>query len=153
GLLRQGLRRAHRRSEGRLEGARPVEHERRSHAVAHGRRQGLEAARGAHPAAAPSARRLMKTILAAASVALAGMAQAADIAVLASPAMKEAYVELVPRFERSSGNRVTTTWAGTADIMKRMQARDEAFDVVIAAASSLDELTDSGRLVAGSRKD
>jgi len=94
----------------------------------------------------------MKTILAAASVALAGMAQAADIAVLASPAMKEAYVELVPRFERSSGNRVTTTWAGTADIMKRMQVR-EAFDVVIAAASSLDELTDSGRLVAGSRKD
>ena len=41
----------------------------------------------------------MKTILAAASVALAGMAQAADIAVLASPAMKEAYVELVPRFD------------------------------------------------------
>jgi hypothetical protein len=41
----------------------------------------------------------MKTILAAASVAAAGMAHAADIAVLASPAMKEAYVELVPRFE------------------------------------------------------
>jgi len=94
----------------------------------------------------------MRTILTAASVALAGMAQAADIAVLASPAMKEAYVELVARFERASGNKVTTTWAGTADIMKRMQAR-EAGDVVIAAASSLDELTDSGRLIAGSRKD
>jgi molybdate transport system substrate-binding protein len=94
----------------------------------------------------------MKTILAAASVAVAGMAHAADIAVLASPAMKEAYVELVPRFERSSGNKVTTTWAGTADIMKRMQA-GEAFDVVIAAASSIDELTDTGRLMAGSRKD
>jgi molybdate transport system substrate-binding protein len=94
----------------------------------------------------------MKTILAAASVAVACQAHAADIAVLASPAMKEAYVELVPRFERSSGHKVTTTWAGTADIMKRMQA-GEAFDVVIAAASSIDELTDTGRLMAGSRKD
>ena len=94
----------------------------------------------------------MKTILAAASVAVAGMAQAADITVLASPAMKEAYVELVPRFEQARGHKVTTTWAGTADIMKRMQ-KGEAFDVVIAASNSIDELTDTGRLMAGSRKD
>ena len=40
GLLRQGLRRAHRRSERRLERPRAVEHQRRSHAVADGRRQG-----------------------------------------------------------------------------------------------------------------
>ena len=94
----------------------------------------------------------MKTILAAASVAMAGMAQAADITVLASPAMKEAYVELVPRFEQARGHKVTTTWAGTADIMKRMQA-GEAFDIVMAASSSIEELTDMGRLMAGSRKD
>jgi len=79
-------------------------------------------------------------------------AQAADITVLASPAMKEAYLELVPRFEQARGHKVATTWAGTADIMKRMQAR-ETFDVVIAAANSIDELTDTGRLMAGSRKD
>ena len=79
-------------------------------------------------------------------------AQAAAITVLASPAMKEAYLELVPRFEQARGHKVATTWAGTADIMKRMQAR-ETFDVVIAAANSIDELTDTGRLMAGSRKD
>ena len=79
-------------------------------------------------------------------------AQAADITVLASPAMKEAYLELVPRFEQARGHKVATTWAGTADIMKRMQAR-ETFDVVVAAANSIDELTDTGRLMAGSRKD
>jgi len=76
-------------------------------------------------------------------------AQAADITVLASPAIKEAYGELAPRFE---GNKVTTTWAGTADIMKRMQAR-EVFDIVIAASNSLEELIDTGRLMAGSRTD
>jgi molybdate transport system substrate-binding protein len=89
------------------------------------------------------------------ALAMAGVfslgAQAADITVLASPAIKEAYGELVPLFERQ-GNKVATTWAGTADIMKRMQAR-EVFDVVIAAENSLEELIDTGRLMAGSRTD
>ena len=55
GLLRQGAGRAHRRSERRLEGTWAVEHERRPHALADGGRQGLEAARRAHPGAARSA--------------------------------------------------------------------------------------------------
>ena len=54
-LLRQGLRRPHRRSERRLEGPRPVGGERRPHAVADRRRQGHQAAGGALPAAARSA--------------------------------------------------------------------------------------------------
>ena len=29
-------------------------------------------------------------------------------------ALKEAYLELVPQFERSTEHKVTTTWAGTA---------------------------------------
>ena len=55
GLLRQGTRRAHRRSERRLEGPRPVELERRPHALADGRRQGSVSAGGAYPGAARSA--------------------------------------------------------------------------------------------------
>ena len=54
-LLRQGPRRAHRRPERRLEGPRPVEHQRRPHAVAEGRRQGLQAPRRAYPGPARSA--------------------------------------------------------------------------------------------------
>ena len=93
----------------------------------------------------------MKTLFAVAALAIAGTARPADITVLASPAIKEAYGELVPLFERH-GNKIATTWAGTADIMKRMQAR-EVFDVVIAASNSLDELIDTGKLMAGSRAD
>ena len=55
GLLRQGSRRAHRRSERRLEGPRPVERERRPHAVAQRARQGRAPDGGAHPGAAGSA--------------------------------------------------------------------------------------------------
>ena len=49
GLLRQGPRRTDRRSERRMERPRPVEHERRPHALADGNRQRLIAACGAHP--------------------------------------------------------------------------------------------------------
>ena len=61
GLLRQRFRRAHRRSEGRLERPRPVDHERRPHAVAEGRWQGLEADRRALPASSRSAGEVRKT--------------------------------------------------------------------------------------------
>jgi len=80
------------------------------------------------------------------------MAQAADITVLATPGIREAYLQLVPQFEKASGNKVATTWAGTGDVMKRMKA-GEVFDAVILAANSLEELTDTGRLMAGSRAD
>jgi len=83
---------------------------------------------------------------------MTAMAQAADITVLPTPGVREAYLELVPLFERASGNKVATTWAGTADVMKRMKA-GEVFDAVILASNSLEELTDTGRLMAGSRAD
>ena len=94
----------------------------------------------------------MRTLLAAAGVVMTAIAQAADITVLATPGVREAYLELVPLFERASGNKVATTWAGTADVMKRMKA-GEVFDAVILASNSLEELTDTGRLMAGSRAD
>lgn len=93
----------------------------------------------------------MKTLLAA-TMAISGMAQAADITVLATPGIKEAYVELVPQFERANKHKVTTTWAGTADVVKRMKA-GEVFDAVILAADSLEELIDTSRVMAGSRSD
>jgi len=94
----------------------------------------------------------MKTFFAAASMALGGMAQAADITVLATPGIKEAYVELAPQFEKANKHKVTTTWAGTADVMKRMKA-GEVFDAVILASDSLEDLIDTSRVMAGSRSD
>jgi molybdate transport system substrate-binding protein len=82
----------------------------------------------------------------------AGMAQAADIKVLASNALKEAYLELVPAFEKATEHKVTTTWAGTNDILKRMAA-GETYDLVIMAGPSLDKLIEQGRIVPGSRVD
>jgi molybdate transport system substrate-binding protein len=83
---------------------------------------------------------------------LAGFANAADVKVMASAAIKEAYLELVPQFEKGTENKVATTWAGTVDMMKRLQD-GELFDLVIMAAPSIDELTKQGKIVPGSRVD
>ena len=85
-------------------------------------------------------------------MAIGGIAQAADITVLATPGIKEAYVELAPQFEKASKHKITTTWAGTADVMKRMKA-GQVFDAVILASDSLEELIDTTRVMAGSRSD
>jgi molybdate transport system substrate-binding protein len=60
------------------------------------------------------------------------MTPSAEIKVLSSLATREAYLELVPQFERASGRKVATTWAGTVDIIKRISA-GESFDLIIAA--------------------
>jgi molybdate transport system substrate-binding protein len=71
------------------------------------------------------------------------------ITVLSSLATREAYLELVPQFEASSGHKVETTWAGTVNIIKRM-ADGEVFDLVISSNASIKDLTAQGKIVAGS---
>jgi molybdate transport system substrate-binding protein len=75
-----------------------------------------------------------------------------EIKVLSSIATREAYLELVPQFERASGHSVSTTWSGTTAIMQRMAA-GERYDLVMISSSELEELTRQGKIVAGSRAD
>jgi molybdate transport system substrate-binding protein len=83
---------------------------------------------------------------------VSGITQAAEIQVLASNATKEAYLELVPQFEKTTEHKVTTTWSGTVDIKKRLAA-GETYDVLIMAGPEIDEFIRQGKLVAGSRVD
>jgi molybdate transport system substrate-binding protein len=77
----------------------------------------------------------------------------AEIKVLSSIATREAYNELLPQFERASGQKVTTTWAGTVDIMKRMAAGGDVHDLVIISSTELEDLIKQGKIAAGSRAD
>jgi molybdate transport system substrate-binding protein len=76
----------------------------------------------------------------------------ADIKVIASNAVKEAYTELVPGFEKATGHRLTTIWGGTLDISRRI-GDGEVVDIVILPAVRIDDLIKQNRLVAGSRVD
>jgi molybdate transport system substrate-binding protein len=80
------------------------------------------------------------------------MAQTSEIRVLSSLAIREAYLELVPEFEKASGHRVATTWTGTVDIRKRMAA-GEIYDLVIMTRDGIEALTGEGKIVPGSRVD
>jgi molybdate transport system substrate-binding protein len=89
--------------------------------------------------------------LAAAVVAIGvNVAHGAEIKVIASNAIKEPYLELVPRFEKASGHKVVTTWSGTEAIYKKVSG-GEVTDIVISASTGIDKLIAEGKLVADSR--
>ena len=84
-------------------------------------------------------------IAVAASLLLPGMAQAAEIKLLASTAIKFAYLELLPQFETATGHKVTAAWSSTPAIQKRI-AGGEAADLVILGNSGTQELIKLGKL-------
>lgn len=92
------------------------------------------------------------TFVAAATLLLPSLTIAAEIKVLASGATKEAYVEVVPQFEKISGHKVVTTWTGSANIKKQIAA-GEVYDLVIVGGPVIDAFIQQGKVVAGSRVD
>ncbi len=90
----------------------------------------------------------MKTALyaiAALAAVLAPAANAAEIKVIASNAVREPYRELVPVFEKSAGHKVMLDWGGTVDIVKRVGGGEIA-DIVIIPAARIDDFVKQGRL-------
>ena len=65
--------------------------------------------------------------------------------VLSSLAIKEAYLELQPRFEKQSGHKVETEWLGMVDIVKRVNAGEVA-DALIASQKVMRELKSGGKV-------
>src|SRR5258708_3020494 len=92
----------------------------------------------------------MGAICAGAMLGMSGLfgaaaAQAAEIKVMASAAVHDAYVELIPAFERATENKATTGWVPTAEMMTRLKG-GEIVDLVIMASNGMDELNDLGRV-------
>ncbi|HWF96618.1 MAG TPA: substrate-binding domain-containing protein [Xanthobacteraceae bacterium] len=79
-----------------------------------------------------------------------GVAGAVEIKVLSTQAPEQAYRELVPQFEKTSGHTVTTIFTGTLDVQKRIAA-GESYDLIIMAGPAIDDFIKSGKIVPGSR--
>jgi molybdate transport system substrate-binding protein len=75
-----------------------------------------------------------------------------EIKVMASNGFKEAYLELVAEYEKAGKHRVATSFVGSIDIMKKMNAGETA-DLVIVSSKSLEELIKLGKVAPGSRVD
>lgn len=96
---------------------------------------------------------VQRMLLATAAIALCSQAaQSAEIKVIAANALKGGYTELVSVFEKSSGHKVVTTWAGTVNATKRV-SDGEVYDLVIVGSGNIDQLIAAGKLAAGSRAD
>jgi molybdate transport system substrate-binding protein len=79
-------------------------------------------------------------------------ADAAEITVLSSNGVREAFSELLPQFEKATGHRVMVVWDGTLNIKKRIDSGEVA-DLVVVPAADVDALIVSGGLTPGSRVD
>src|SRR4051794_6820847 len=89
-------------------------------------------------------------LVAAVFLLVSSVTQAAEIQLLASGAVKEAYLELLQSFEKASGHTVKTAWSNTTDIQKRVAAGEVA-DLVILGNNGTDVLIRDGKLVASTR--
>lgn len=77
---------------------------------------------------------------------------AAEIAVVASTAMREVMEELVPMFERASGHKVAISFLSGAVLPVKMKEGVQA-DVVVTTPATIDDLVAAGKVVANTRVD
>jgi molybdate transport system substrate-binding protein len=89
---------------------------------------------------------------AAFAVLLVCRADAAEMTMRSSNGVREAFIELIPQFEKATGHRVVVTWDGTLNIRKRIDSGDVA-DLVVMPDADVDAMIASGGLAPGSRVD
>jgi len=91
-------------------------------------------------------RALTRVALTAAAVLAAGThARAADVVVFAAESLEPAWRELVPHFERSTGDRVTAFFANLGTNAERVRKGDAA-DVVIVSPPQWQTLQQQGKV-------
>jgi len=94
----------------------------------------------------------MKKLLFGLLLACATSLHAAEVKVMSSTALKSVLDELVPRFEKATGHKVTMSFAPAADLKGRID-KGEPFDVAVLTAGLIDELAKTSRIVVGTRSD
>jgi molybdate transport system substrate-binding protein len=75
---------------------------------------------------------------------------AAEIRVLSSVAMRPAFIELVPQFERATGHKLALKLMASPAVARAIEA-GETFDVAISNPGIVDNLIGSGKVIAGTR--
>jgi molybdate transport system substrate-binding protein len=101
--------------------------------------------------------RMVAAIAVAAGVSMlaffgAGSADAAEIKVLVSNALKSSMEELAPQFEKASEHKLSLTFGAAAEIKTSIE-KGAAVDVAILTAAVTDDLIKEGKLTAAGRAD
>lgn len=77
---------------------------------------------------------------------MASLAHGIELTVLSPQAMKPALTELIPQFERATGNNVAVIYSSTAAHIKEIE-NDKIADLAILYPEQIDELDDDERLL------
>lgn len=109
------------------------------------------------PRCFPPAARWFSGLMGLASALIAAAAPAAEVHVMISAGFYQAYSELGPIFERSTGHRLVTTrgpsLGDSPEAIPNRLKRGEPADVVILVGASIDDLDRQGLVRSGSRID
>jgi molybdate transport system substrate-binding protein len=101
--------------------------------------------------------RWLSNLMGAAALSITGAAAAADVHVMISAGFYQAYSELAPVFERSSGHHLVTTrgpsLGDSSEAIPNRLKRGEPADVVIGVGASIDDLSRQGLVRGGSKVD
>jgi molybdate transport system substrate-binding protein len=89
----------------------------------------------------------------AAIICCGTIASAAEIKVLAGSAVTPVMIELIAKFELSTGHKVLSDFDGAIGAMTDRVLKGEAADVIIVSGEQIDKLVRQGRVVPGSRVD
>jgi molybdate transport system substrate-binding protein len=82
----------------------------------------------------------------------AGAADAAEIKVLISNALKSTMEELTPQFEKASGNKLAITFGAAAELKTSIE-KGTPIDLAILTTATTDDLVKEGKLLAAGRVD
>src|SRR5690606_34287148 len=80
------------------------------------------------------------------------MANANRITIMPTAAVKEAFGELVPPFEKRTGCTVESLWMPTMDMIRRLES-GEVVDLILLTGETIDALAAKAIVAAGSRTD
>jgi molybdate transport system substrate-binding protein len=94
----------------------------------------------------------MRMLLLGWLLAAAGWAQAAEIQVFSSNALKTALEELAPQFEKATGHKVVLRFGPAAELKGEIE-KGAKFDVAVLTAALMDDLAKASHIVVGSRFD
>src|SRR2546423_1508837 len=96
---------------------------------------------------------MTKSIAAAAAglaMAFAMSANAADVKVISSNALKSVLEELAPQFEKANEHKLAITWGAAAELKVQIE-KGAPFDFTILTVGAIDDLIKQGKLVAATR--
>jgi molybdate transport system substrate-binding protein len=77
------------------------------------------------------------------------LAAAAELKVYSSIGVQGAVEQLIPQFEKASGNKITVTWASAAMLVKRIESGETA-DMYILTRAGIDALAKEAKVAPGS---